>query len=232
MEELLKKRGKLDELSSKTGGNGNLAGINNTISRHESAKVVRPAQNKDDLDLDFMDGGSKKTSGLGKPNMQNTSGVNQSQAGSKPKLFGNPAPGAKPTDQSKDHLAAPVQPPIKKFTTGDEEKIGDMSFKPITEGKYPATNPKSPSNSGPVVVPQPKPSVLPKPQPAQKAVEKSLDDDWGNAFGDKGLTNNSNPANKQPAPAQKPTPPKAAVVQPTPATKPKVEDEAFDLGDF
>lgn len=250
LEELLKKRGKLDELSSKTGGGGvgTLAKIDNTVSRNESAGVLKPASKKQDLDLDFMDGGSQKTGGQGKPLSGNQKSSAELQGGSKPKLFGNPQTNQPGASGNKDQLAAPVQPPMKKFTTSDEAKIGDMSFKPIADGKYPEPAPNKPANNPkPVVVPKPStlPKVEPKPSVQPAAKEKDLQDDWSQEFNDKGLKDSKPPAPVAPKPGPtappKVTPPQAALSnsgaavqkpsQPAP-NKPAPAEEAFNLDDF
>ena len=253
LEDLLKKRGKLDELSSKTGGGGvgTLAKMDNTVSRNESAGALKPVSKKQDLDLDFMDGGSQQTSGQGKTQNPNQKSTMEPQGGSKPKLFGNPAPTQQGVSGNKDQLAAPVQPPMKKFTTSDEAKIGDMSFKPITDGKYPDSPPNNPATKPkPAVVP--KPSALPKmdakPATQQPAKEKDLQDDWSQEFNDKGLNGGKSPAGGTQkaggttAPKTPPVGPVATNPQPTVINKPPAQapapkqqapaDEAFDFDNF
>lgn len=195
-----------------------------------------------------MDGGSQKTGGKGKPLSGNQKASAEPQAGSKPKLFGNPQPNQPGASGNKDQLAAPVQPPMKKFTTSDEAKIGDMSFKPIADGKYPEPTPNKPANNPkPVVVP--KPSTLPKPDPkpavSPPAKEKDLQDDWSQEFNDKGLkdTKTSAPVSQKPGPTAPPkvTPPAPALsnsgvavqkpAQPA-AKQPAPAEEAFNLDDF
>lgn len=228
---------------------GTLAKADNTVSRNESAGVLKPGSKKQDLDLEFMDGGSQQTSGQGKPQNGNQKSTLEPQGGSKPKLFGNPAPNQQGASSNKDQLAAPIQPPMKKFTTSDEAKIGDMSFKPITEGKYPDSPPNNPATKPkPAVVP--KPSVLPKAEPKpvvqQPAKEKDLQDDWSQEFNDKGLNGGKSSAGGTQkaggttAPKTPPVGPVATTPQPVVITKPAVPapkqqapaDDAFDFENF
>jgi hypothetical protein len=168
LEELLKRRGKMDEMSAKTGGGGmgTLAAVDSTVSRNQSAHNVNPKTKKNDLDIDFMDAGSKLTGGSKENLEKNHSGLTDShQQGSKPKLFGNTGPTTNPQlsvkENHRNELTAPQLAPLKKFTTGDEEKIGDMSFKPITEGKYPVSQKDGVMKPKPANLPIP--STIPKP---------------------------------------------------------------------